>query len=306
MSELSAILPEEMIFTDISAKTKWSAIREIFDKMSEVMTFVDREPLVQAVVEREQISSTSVVKGVAFPHARTHLTDQLVISLGISKTGIDFFREDRTPVHLIFLMLTPASVSRLYLNTLSALAEFLKADGALENLVDKETPREVWQAIRDARIRLETSMIASDIMNSRYSVAQPDMSLQEAANVIAENNISCLPVVNERNEVVGLLSETDLIRIALPRLKEFTGELELKSDKTTILEKLLGGSKRNVGDVMSTQVLCISATATLQEIAATMISRDIRILPVVEKGTLVGIVGSADILRNIIRRVGRV
>ena len=125
-------------------------------------------------------------------------------------------------------------------------------------------------------------MIASDIMNSRYSVAQPDMSLQEAANIIAENNISCLPVVNERNEVVGLLSETDLIRIALPRLKEFTGELELKSDKTTILEKLLGGSKRNVGDVMSTQVLCISATATLQEIAATMISRDIRMLPVVE------------------------
>lgn len=295
-----------MIFTDIRAKTKWSAIREIFDRMSEVMTFADRETLVQAVVEREQISSTSVVKGVAFPHARTHLTSRLVIALGISGTGIDFFREDRAPVHLIFLMLTPASISRLYLNTLSALAEFLKSDGALENLVEKETSREVWQTIRDARIRLDTSMIASDIMNAHFAVAKPEMFLQDAANILAENNISCLPVVNERIEVIGLLSETDLIRIALPRLKEFMGELEPKSSKTTILEKLLGGSKKNVGDVMSTQVLCISATATLPEIAATMISREIRILPVVERGALVGTVGSADILRNIIRRVGRV
>ena len=295
-----------MIFTDIRAKTKWSAIREIFDRMSEVMTFADRETLVQAVVEREQISSTSVVKGVAFPHARTHLTSRLVIALCISGTGIDFFREDRAPVHLIFLMLTPASISRLYLNTLSALAEFLKSDGALENLVEKETSREVWQTIRDARIRLDTSMIASDIMNAHFAVAKPEMFLQDAANILAENNISCLPVVNERIEVIGLLSETDLIRIALPRLKEFMGELEPKSSKTTILEKLLGGSKKNVGDVMSTQVLCISATATLPEIAATMISREIRILPVVERGALVGTVGSADILRNIIRRVGRV
>jgi mannitol/fructose-specific phosphotransferase system IIA component (Ntr-type) len=306
MNELSSILKEEMIFTGITAKTKWSAIREIFDRMSEVIHFEDRETLVKAVVEREQLSGTSVVKGVAFPHARTPLTDRLIIALGISKTGIDFFREDREPVYLIFLMITPANVNRLYLNTLSALAEFLKIEGEIENILSKDTPHEVWEAIRDAGIKLETRMIASDIMSSIYVSARPEMSLQEAANLLAEKNISCLPVVNEGNEVIGLLTEIDLIRIALPRLKEFTGELEMDTDKTTILEKLLGDSKRKVKDVMSTRVLCISANTPLSEIAATMVSRGIRVLPVVEGGSLIGMVASADILRNIVRHVGGV
>jgi len=140
-------------------------------------------------------------------------------------------------------------------------------------------------------------MKVRELMTEDVVSVRPDASLREAAALLTEHRISGLPVVMDAGEVVGDLSEADIVAKA----SGGTGHGGLLS---WLFDPVIGEEKvaaRTVGEAMSSPVTTISPTRPVHEAARTMISEGVNRLPVVEKGRLVGILTRADIVRAFTR-----
>jgi len=135
-----------------------------------------------------------------------------------------------------------------------------------------------------------------EIMTRRVITVQPDTPIQEAARLMFTNRVSGLPVVDAGGRVVGIISDGDLIvRQRRPKVSPwwrlfFENGERLARD----YRKLVG---LTVGDVMTRPALVISPVFGIETAAAILDNRQIRRLPVVQNGRLVGIVSRGDLIK---------
>ncbi len=152
-------------------------------------------------------------------------------------------------------------------------------------------------------------MKIKDIMNKDVITCKPDDTLGTLANLLKENHISGLPVV-DNGKVVGLVSETDLLKLF--KVPEISNDLWLPSPFEIIeipirnLVKIEETRKafeniklRPVKDIMTTDIHAISTEDTLEDASSMMIRYKVNRLPVIDNGSLVGIVARSDILRGL-------
>lgn len=141
-------------------------------------------------------------------------------------------------------------------------------------------------------------MRVSDLMTREVVTVTPETPLKEAAALLAQRGISGLPVVNAQGEVVGVLSEADVVMKA-------SGEERRRGLLGWLLEADLGFEDklraRTVGDAMSAPAITIEASRPVHEAAALMVRESVNRLPVLDEGRLVGIVTRADIVRAFTR-----
>jgi CBS domain-containing protein len=105
----------------------------------------------------------------------------------------------------------------------------------------------------------------------------PQQSLREAARLLAEHNIGVLVAVNEAGEIVGIISERDIIRAAA-RVDE--------------------ALSRPVSEIMTKEVIVGLPNDDLMAVANAMTERRFRHLPIVERGEMVGIISMGDIVKS--------
>jgi CBS-domain-containing membrane protein len=117
-------------------------------------------------------------------------------------------------------------------------------------------------------------MIARDIMTRKVYTIRSDASAQEAAQLLDQHRISGLPVVDEGNDIIGIVTEADIIS---------------KVDKEGL----------RVSNIMSTEVISVNEETPASEIALLLTERKIKRVPVVQDGKLVGIVSRADIVHAV-------
>ena len=125
----------------------------------------------------------------------------------------------------------------------------------------------------------------------------PRASLREAATVLVEHRVSGLPVVDDVGEVVGVLSETDIVMKASGGT-EHSGYLAWFFDSDRTGEKV---AAETVGQAMSSPAVTITPDRTGHEAARSMIEERVNRLPVVQDGKLVGILTRSDIVRAFTR-----
>lgn len=106
---------------------------------------------------------------------------------------------------------------------------------------------------------------------------RPEQSLQEAARLLAEYNIGALVALNETGQVVGIISERDIIRTTARQADAFS---------------------RPVGEVMTKNVITGLPNDDLVSVMHTMTEKRFRHLPIVEQGELVGIISIGDIVKS--------
>jgi mannitol/fructose-specific phosphotransferase system IIA component (Ntr-type) len=98
----------------------------------------------QAVLDREDLESTVLGKGVALPHARCRSVAQPSLALGISQTGIPFHTEENPePVYVVCMLAMPDAVPIVYLPFLAQLAELFQAAEFRKDLLACQTSKEM-------------------------------------------------------------------------------------------------------------------------------------------------------------------
>jgi CBS domain-containing protein len=139
---------------------------------------------------------------------------------------------------------------------------------------------------------------AADVMVSNVITVGVDASIGEVAATLLNNHISGAPVVDEKGELVGIVSEGDLMRRPeIGTSKRHSWWLELVSNKWASATEYIKSHSRKVADVMTRDVITAKPDTPLGDIAAMLERNRIKRVPIVEGGKLVGIVSRANILQ---------
>jgi PTS system nitrogen regulatory IIA component len=128
---------------EIASTDKFSAIGELIRKAPALAQVADREEFERCVITREKVRSTGLGRGVAVAHGKTCLVDHVILTLGISRSGIPFESPDGAPVNLLFLIASPPERQVEYLVALSTIARLFR--GALRQRVLETGSIEVVQ-----------------------------------------------------------------------------------------------------------------------------------------------------------------
>ncbi len=299
---LFELFDRRMVRHPLRSNRRGEAIRELVDLLVSKTGLGERDALVDAIEARERTGTTALGRRVAFPHARTDLTDRLYLVLGVSPEGVDWGTAE--PAHLVFLFVTPLDVTKSYIDTLAAISELLHIDGMTERLVRAPDVDALVETIRRTDITLNASHCARDVMVTKVISVGPDVPVRVMANRLAEHNISGMPVIDEESRVIGVVSEKDVLSVGMSKLQEFFGAIDFYATCEKIVDRLIVQEDISVGDIMNREAVCVDEETPITEIAHILVHRNIRRIPVVRDGRLVGVVGRADILRKVIRKVG--
>jgi CBS domain-containing protein len=143
---------------------------------------------------------------------------------------------------------------------------------------------------------------ARDIMTREVHTVTPETTLEEVARKFMATGVSAMPVVDAEGRLEGIISETDLVAqdrpLHLPTvisLFDWVIYLESEDRFREQVEKL---TAQKVGEICTREVTTCSPDATVQEIAAIMVEKEVHLLPVVENDRVVGVVARLDIIRS--------
>jgi CBS domain-containing protein len=146
-----------------------------------------------------------------------------------------------------------------------------------------------------------TQYCVRDIMTHDIVKVSQDTSVSDIALLMSKHRISGVPVVDERDHVLGVVTELDMIvrntRFKLPAfftLLNATIYLETPSHIKERLQHMLG---LTAVEIMSEKTITITADASIEDLAELMMGQRVNPIPVVENGRLTGIVSRSDIVR---------
>jgi CBS domain-containing protein len=150
-------------------------------------------------------------------------------------------------------------------------------------------------------------MQASDVMVRDVVTVHPETELAEAVKLLAEYDVSALPVMDGENNLVGILSEADLIhRVEIGTEKHRSWWLEAVTGAATLAEEFAKEHGRKVGEIMTPAVVGVAEDTPLSAIAALLERKRIKRVPVVRNGKLVGIVSRSNLVQALASVVGHI
>ena len=130
---------------------------------------------------------------------------------------------------------------------------------------------------------------AKEIMTSEVKTAHPDMSVKELASLLYKNKIGGVPVVDDDGQVVGVVTENDLIdqnkKLHIPTMVSFLDSVIFLDSAASFEKEIKKMTGSQVRDVCSEKLY----TSLISE-------KGVHTLPVLKDGKLVGVIGKADLI----------
>ena len=154
MMKLSELINEAGISISLQAKDKKGIIEELIDLLANSTGSVkDKEAVLKAVWDREELMSTGIGQGVGIPHAKTNSVDRLYAVFGKSEAGVNFAALDSKPVHLFFLLVAPEDQSGPHVKALARISRLLKQSYFRQALLDAKKSEEILAIIREEELK---------------------------------------------------------------------------------------------------------------------------------------------------------
>jgi CBS domain-containing protein len=154
-------------------------------------------------------------------------------------------------------------------------------------------------------------LTAKDVMTRNLVTVQEDTTVRELVTLLAEHEISGAPVIAANGRLVGVVSASDVAQVgsdsagiatdrSSPGFYVRGWEEAINPDELRQLHVEDAGL--TVGDIMTTTVATVTPDAPIAQVAATMVEGHIHRVLVAEKGRLVGLVSSMDLLKVLVEK----
>lgn len=147
MIRMRDLLRDTLVIEDISASDRNGVISEFAELLRSAGLVEDKDEIVRLLVDRETLGSTGVGDGVAIPHGKVPGLQEMIVSFGRSRNGVDFQSLDGKPAHLFFLLLVPPNNPGEHLKMLARISRILKNPALREQLRSAHDGREIRQMI---------------------------------------------------------------------------------------------------------------------------------------------------------------
>lgn len=144
---------------------------------------------------------------------------------------------------------------------------------------------------------------AKDIMTKDVITVKPTTTVEDFARILMKHGISGAPVVDDNENLMGIVTENDLIRknsrLHIPTiLRLFDAFITIGTSKLEVEIKKMASS--TVGEICTRNVITVSDETSMEDVATIMTEKNVHLLPVLKEGKLVGIIGKKDIIKGIV------
>jgi predicted transcriptional regulator len=140
-----------------------------------------------------------------------------------------------------------------------------------------------------------------DVMRVRTARIRQDSDIRHAAEIVALSGVSDLMVVDDEDKFIGVLSEGDILRTALPDIDEILDEGGTLDDAFQIfLDKGKQLSELPIAPLIIREPIVLDPENHVAQAATILVDKQIRMLPVVQDSKLVGTISRADVCRAVV------
>ena len=145
--EISEILSEDMVLANVEAESKRSLLEKLSAYVAEKEN-MDKNPIFEAILERENLGSTGYGDGVAFPHARIDGLDKVITVFARLAQGVDYDSLDNHSVDLVAFLLSPEKSGEDHLRALAVMSRVLKNEETCLQIRAAKSANEIYLALQ--------------------------------------------------------------------------------------------------------------------------------------------------------------
>ncbi|MGM0424824.1 MAG: CBS domain-containing protein [Thermodesulfobacteriota bacterium] len=146
---------------------------------------------------------------------------------------------------------------------------------------------------------------ASEIMSKEVITVKPQTKITEATALLLENHVNGLPVVDDDNNLLGIICQSDIItqqkKLPLPTVFTLLDGIIPLSSYSQLEKEVQKMSATTVEQAMTPDPVSVAPDADLEEVAEIMVRKSYHTIPVVQEGKLVGVLGKEDVLKTLIK-----
>jgi len=145
--KIADILEPKTIVLHLHSTSKVEVIKELADNISSVYPNINKERLVEVLLEREKLCSTAVDSGVAIPHAKISGVTDTTLGFGRSIEGIEFESIDRKETHFFITLIAPEDAAGSHIGLLARISKVFKNPELRSRLMKLESREDIYEAI---------------------------------------------------------------------------------------------------------------------------------------------------------------
>lgn len=295
---LSDLLTEDLVAVPVDAGDLRETLDVLFGLMEEggLLEGTTAAELSEGLASGRVGQVIRVNPDVLLVAARAPALDDLSVALGIARrpfrVGAELVGESRGgEARAVFLLLTPRRLSTLKLQVIPTLTRILRDEERSRRLLAAGSSLDVRAFQELMETELHERLVVEDVMTPLSYRIYPATPLSEVVDLMVRRHLRAVPVVGERLEVLGIITNGDILSHLLPRRR--TGEDEEGgADQKPLLAR----------DVMTRTVMCVSEDQSLLEAANLLVNKNVEQVPVVREGEMVGFLNRDTILKTLFGR----
>src|SRR5687768_6974470 len=288
---LTELLPAEHIVVPLEAGSFRDAIGIIVKRLHGAGAIRDLPELERVLDQTQARDVVAISDDVALPHFRTDAVDHLVLGLGITAIPLDATGTSLSAgPRILALVLAPPEAATRYLQSVAALARLFRDPGVVDRMSEATSAQDVLALPELRESRVQPDLRVRDVMAHRTEGITGDATVRDAIDIMLDRGWRALPVLGEHAEVLGIITEWDVMRALLQEIP-VAGARGLPASKRVL-----------VRDAMSRSVLCVSEEMGLQEAAHMMLNKNVEHFPVVNESVLTGMLSRGDLIRKLFGR----
>jgi fructose PTS system EIIBC or EIIC component len=234
---ITELLTRETILLSMGAITKLDAVEELVGVLERAGKITDRKVFKDAIIKREEQSTTGVGDGIAIPHAKTSVVKDAAIVFGRSQAGVDYESLDGQPAHLFFMIAAPEGANNTHLEALARLSGILMKADAREKLLGAKSADDVLDVIdsydrNDAEEKVERTnkkfivavtacptgiahtYMAADSLKAKAAEMGVDIKVETNGSGGAKNVLTPADIANAEAVIIAADTKVEMDRFA--------------------------------------------------------------------------------------------
>jgi len=144
---LKEVLSINQVTVDLHGRDKREIINSMLDLLCKSGKVKDRDLALRDLLDHEGIMSTGMENGIAIPHAKSDVVDELIAAVGISKRKIDFECLDRKPAQIFVMTLSPKASGDPHVRFLAEIGRLLRDKQLRKKLLEVRTDADLLQTL---------------------------------------------------------------------------------------------------------------------------------------------------------------
>lgn len=288
---ISGLLSPDRVVVDLKAKSYEDGVGRLLDRIDAAGLVSDRAEI-EALVSAEVASGDLPTLGsrALLAHYRSDAVTDLALAIGVSRSPLKFAPQKAPEAVFLVLIVAPRAAARYYLKTLAGLSRVLR-DTTIADALAAATSAELFLAVLEGHdLEISPELTVGDLMSRDFQTVSPETLLSEVVHLMVRHRRRGVPVVGDQGEVLGVVTEVEVLQHFLPQLLS-AGAGDPEKAKPQDIE---------VRDIMQRSVMGLSEDQLVSDVLTTMLSEGTVQFPVVREGRLVGFLSRTDFIKKLL------